>query len=65
MIREIEWLSIIDMKCTDCGCELEDGLTTRCYKCWDEYYFPGINDGFWIRQIIKKLLNKFSNKHGK
>ena len=27
-------------RCCDCGAELKDGFTTRCYNCWDDIYFP-------------------------
>lgn len=35
----------MDNLCCDCKEPLTDGFIHRCPKCWDEIYFPGMNNG--------------------
>lgn len=46
-------------KCCDCSSKLPDGFVTRCPNCYDEIYFPGLNEGKWIRDAIKLLFKRF------
>jgi len=47
-------------KCCDCGLILPDGFIHRCPDCYDEFYFPGLNDGKWIWDAIKLLIKKIT-----